>query len=163
MAQPMTETVFPILPQWRVRRSLAVALGLLAFVAGIYAARQLGWGWWLFVAAMLGLTIYNLLGLTRQAFVAKVGPSGVTVSVVTGREIHADWGEIEAHMIDPARRVGGLVLRAGARGRVRILPVSTGLMGPEAAKQLIALMQERLPKLEYRVPSMGAARVKKDS
>lgn len=40
-------------------------------------------------------------------------------------------------------------------GRVRIVPIATRDMGPEAARELIAALKKRLPKLEYRVPAFG--------
>ncbi len=152
------ERVFPVLPSWRIRRVLAVVLGLAALLAAGAAALQgLGWGWWLFAAAMAGLVVYNLLGLIRQPWVVKLGPSGVDVCLATGRVMHAGWGEIEAHTLTPGGRIGALLVRSG-KGRARatrVLPISTRLIGAAATEELLAALKERLPKLAYRVPSLG--------
>ena len=110
----MEEKVFPVLQSWRIRRVMAVVLGLdAALAAGTAALQGLGWAWWLFAALMLGLVVYNLLGLTRQPWVVKLGPSGVDVCLATGRVMHAGWGEIEAHTITPGGRIGALLVRPG--------------------------------------------------
>ena len=160
----MQEQIFEVLPSWRLRRMAAVGLGALALAAGAYSALSgQGWAWWLFAAVMLGLVAYNLAGLMRQPYVAKVSAAGVSVCYATGRVVHAKWGEIDAHTITPGSRLGALLLRAGAGGGARIVPVSTRLIGPEATERFLAALKQRLPKLEYRVPQMGGARVKKDS
>ena len=158
----MQEQVFQVLRSWRIRRVVAVVLGLVAMLAAMAAALQgLGWLWWLFAALMLSLVGYNLLGLTRQPWVVKIGPSGVEVCLATGRVMHAGWGEIEAHTITPGGRIGALLVRAGKahggarRGAVRVLPISTRLIGAPATEALLAALKDRLPKLEYRVPSLG--------
>ncbi len=154
----MPEQVFPVLQSWRIRRVLAVVLGLVAVLAGGAAVLQgLGWYWGVFAALMLALVVYNLLGLVRQTWVVKLGPAGVDVCLATGRVMHAGWGEIEAHTITPGGRIGALLVREGKRpgGSIRVMPISTRLIGPMATKDLLAALKDRLPKLEYRVPSMG--------
>ena len=154
----MDETVFPVLRAWRIRRVLAVVLGAAVLLAALAAAAGgHGWGWGLFAAAMLGLVVYNLLGLTRQPWVVKVGPKGVDVCLATGRVMHANWGEIEAHTLTPGGRIGALLVRAGKTrgGAVRVLPFSTRLIGTAATEELLAALKARLPKLAYRVPGLG--------
>lgn len=155
------EKVFPVLRAWRVRRVVAVVLGLVVMLgAGAAALQGLGWAWWLFAALMLGLVAYNLLGLIRQKWVVKLGPSGVDVCLATGRVMHAGWGEIEAHTITPGGRIGALLVRAG-KGKARatrVLPISIRLIGPAATEELLAALKARLPKLEYRVPSLGGVK-----
>lgn len=154
------EKVFPVLAARK--RAKMVQLG--AF--GVFGLTAIGlaihgpWGWigWLLGGGLLGLAVGKTISLVRMRYVAKVDASGVTVCLPTGREMVARWGEIEAHTIDPARGIGGLVLRAGAGGRVRIVPIATRDMGPEAASELIAALKDRLPKLAYRVPSLGAGK-----
>ena len=157
----MDETVFPVLRAWRIRRVFAVVLGLVAMLgAGAAAMQGLGWAWWIFAALMLGLVAYNLLGLTRQAWVVKLGPLGVDVCLATGRVMHAGWGEIEAHTITPGGRIGALLVRSG-KGKARstrVLPISTRLIGAAATEELLAALKDRLPKLEYRVPSVGGVK-----
>lgn len=160
----MQERIFPVLRSWRIRRVVAVVLGLVALLAaGAAAAQGLGWYWWLFAAMMLGLVIYNLLGLVRQPWVVKLGPTGVDICLATGRVMHANWGEIEAHTLTPGSRIGALMVRGGkARGTeaIRIAPISTRLIGAEATEDLLAALKERLPTLEYRLPSVGGQFVK---
>ena len=156
----MQEQVYPVLQSWRIRRVLAVVLGLVvALAAGAAALQGLGWYWGLFAALMLGLVGYNLLGLTRQTWVVKLGPSGVDVCLATGRVMHAAWGEIEAHTITSGGRIGALLVREGKRrgGAIRVMPISTRLIGAAATEDLLAALKDRLPTLEYRVPSMGGA------
>ena len=157
----MEEKVFPVLQAWRIRRVVAVVLGVCVALAAAAAALQgLGWAWWLFAALMLGLAVYNLLGLARQPWVVRLGPKGVDVRLATGRVMHAGWGEIEAHTITPGGRIGALLVRSGkgrARG-VHVLPISTRLIGPQATEELLAALKERLPKLEYRVPRVGGVK-----
>jgi hypothetical protein len=154
----MEEKVFPVLQSWRIRRVVAVVLGLVVALAAVAAALQgLGWAWWLLAALMLGLVVYNLLGLARQPWVVKLGPKGIDVRLATGRVMHAGWSEIEAHSITPGGRIGALLVRSG-KGKaraVRVLPISTRLIGTQATEDLLAALKERLPKLEYRVPSVG--------
>jgi len=161
----MEEKVFPVQQSWRIRRVVAVVLGVVAMLAAGAAALQgLGWVWWLFAALMLGLVVYNLLGLTRQPWVVKLGPKGVDVCLATGRVMHADWGEIEAHTITPGGRIGALLVRGAkrpAKGKdrvLRVLPISTRLIGVAATDDLLAALKDRLPKLEYRVPSLGGVK-----
>lgn len=152
------ERTFEVLRAWRIRRVLAVVLGVAALLGALAAVGQgLGWLWWLFAVAMLGLVVYNLLGLTRQSWVVKLGPKGVDVCLATGRIMHADWGVIEAHTITPGGRIGALLVRSGeGKARAtRVLPISTRLIGTEATEELLAALKARLPKLEYRVPSVG--------
>jgi len=157
----MEEKVFAVLRSWRIRRVVAVVLGLVALLGAAAAALQgLGWAWWLFAALMLVLVAYNLLGLVKQPWVVKLGPSGVDVRLATGRVMHAGWGEIEAHTITPGGRIGALLVRSG-KGRARatrVLPISTRLIGPAATEELLAALKDRLPKIEYRLPSPGAGR-----
>lgn len=157
----MQEKVFEVLQSWRIRRVLAVVLGLAALLAATAAAVQgLGWGWWAFAALMLGLVVYNLLGLTRQKWVVKIGPKGVDVCLATGRVMHAGWAEIEAHTLTPGGRIGALLVRSG-KGKTRatrVLPISTRLIGPAATEELLAALKDRLPKLEYRVPTVGGGK-----
>ena len=47
------------------------------------------------------------------------------------------------------------MLGSGRSGRVRIMPIATRDMGEEAAAAFLAALKERLPKLEYRVPTLG--------
>lgn len=154
------ERVYPVLPARK--RAKVVQLGVFALfgLAAIGLALHGPWGWvgWLVGGGLLGLALGKAISLARMRFVAKVDAAGVTVCLPTGREMRARWGEIEAHTIDPARRLGGLVLRAGAGRRVRIVPIATRDMGPEAAAELIAALKDRLPKLAYRVPSLGAGK-----
>ena len=154
----MQERVFPVLQAWRIRRVLAVVLGLAVALAAAAAALQgLGWGWWVFAAVMLGLAGYNLLGLIRQRWVVRLGASGVDVCYGTGRMVHVAWGEIEAHTITPGGRIGALLVRAG-KGRTqatRVLPISTRLIGAAATEEVLAGLKDRLPTLEYRVPRVG--------
>lgn len=150
------DRVFPVLQAWRIRRVLAVVLGLVAMLgAGAAAEQGLGRGWWVFAALMLGLAVYNLLGLARQAWVVRVGEAGVAVCYATGRVVTAGWTEIAAHTITPGGRIGALLLRPGAGGAERVLPIPTRLIGTEATAALLAALKDRLPGLEYRVP--GAA------
>ena len=107
-------------------------------------------------ALMLGLAGLQPAGLLRQPWVVKLGPKGVDVCLATGRVMHAGWGEIEAHTITPGGRIGALLVRSGkGKARVRVLPISTRLMGAKPPRRLLAALKERLPKLEYRVPSVG--------
>lgn len=157
----MEEKVFSVLRSWRIRRVVAVVLGLVVLLGATAAALQgLGWWWWLFSALMLVLVTYNLLGLVKQPWVVKLGPSGVDVRLATGRVMHAGWGEIEAHTITPGGRIGALLVRSG-KGRARatrVLPISTRLIGPAATEELLAALKDRLPKIEYRLPNPGAGR-----
>ncbi len=154
----MQEQVFPVLRRWRIRRVLSVVLGLVAVLAAAAAVLQgLGWVWGLFAALMLALVVYNLLGLVRQSWVVKLGPSGVDVCLATGRVMHANWGEIEAHTLTPGGRIGAPLVQAdGMRGGgVHVLPIPTRLIGAEATEDLLSALKARLPTLEYRVPSVG--------
>ena len=155
----MAERVFEVLQSWRIRRVFATVLGVAVLLASLAAGAQGGWGWFLLAAAMLGLVIYNLLGLTRQTWVVKLGTAGVDVCLATGRILHANWGEIEAHTLTPGGRIGAILVRgAKGKGAVRVLPISTRLIGAEATAELLAALKERLPKLEYRVPSVGGVK-----
>lgn len=157
----MEERVSEVGQAWRVRRVVAVVLGLVAALAGGTAALQgAGWGWWLFTALMLVLVAYNLLGLVKQRWVVKLGPTGVDVCLATGRVMHAGWDEIEAHTITPGGRIGALLVRSG-KGRgatARVMPISTRLIGRDGTEALLAALKERLPKLEYRVPRVGGVK-----
>ena len=155
----MAQVLFPVLPaRKRLKVIQALASGALGAGAVWVAAGGGAWGWWVLAGLLLGMALGKVISLLRMRFVARVDDTGVSVCLPTGREMRAGWDEIEAHTIDPARGLGGLVLKAGGGGRVRMLPVATRDMGPEAAEQLIAAMKARLPKLEYRVPSLGARR-----
>ena len=155
------ERLFPVLQSWRIRRVFAVVLGsVVALGAGAAALQGQGWAWWPFGALMLGLVAYNLLALARQTWVVKVGPSGVDICLATGRVLHANWGEIEAHTLTPGSRIGALLVRSGAArtGAVRVLPISTRLIGAAGTEALLVALKDRLPGLEYRVPSVGGGR-----
>jgi hypothetical protein len=156
----MADVTFPVLPE-RKRAKLVQLVIYAVFGALAIALALVGpWGWigWLAGGVLLGLAVGKAIALVRMRYVARVDAAGVTVCLPTGREMQARWGEIEAHTIDPARGLGGLVLRAGAGGRVRIVPIATRDMGPEAASALVAALKDRLPRLQYRVPSVGAGR-----
>ncbi len=153
----MSERVFPVLPaRKRLKAIQAAVFGVVGAGVAWLALTGQGWWWWLLAGLLLGMAVGKVLSLLRMRYVAKVDAAGVSVCLPTGREMQAGWGEIEAHTIDPARGLGGLVLRAGNAGRVRVLPIATRDMGPAAAEDLIAALKARLPKLEYRVPSLGA-------
>lgn len=152
--------MFPVLQAWRVRRVLAVGLGLVAaLVGGAGAVQQsgqgAGWGWGLFAGLMLALSAYNLLGLVRQRWVVRLGPAGVAVCYATGRVVTAGWTEIAAHTITPGGRIGALLLRTGAGGAERVVPIPPRLIGAAATAELLADMKARLPGLAYRVPVVG--------
>ena len=152
--------MFPVLRAWRVRRVFAVVLGLVAaLVAGAGAVQGpgtwVGWGWAAFAALMLGLAVYNLLGLVRQPWVVRLGPAGVAVCYATGRVVTAGWSEIAAHTITPGGRIGALLLRAGAGGGERVMPIPTRLIGAAATAEVLAALKARLPGLAYRVPGGG--------
>jgi hypothetical protein len=153
----LTDVTFPVLPARRrtklVQLAVYTGLGLAAFWLAL--AGPAGWIGWLAAGVLLGLGIGKAIALIRMRYVARVDATGVTVCLPTGREMQARWGEIQAHTIDPDKGLGGLVVRAGTGGRVRVLPIATRDMGPEAAKELLKTLKERLPKLEYRVPTMG--------
>jgi len=152
----MKERVFPVLPERRRAMALNAVAYLVASGLGLWlAVATAHWLWWVFAGVVLGLFVVTAVMFVRRRTVAKVDSDGVTVWLPTGRTMVARWSEIEAHTIDPERRLGAVLMRSGAAGRVRVLPVSTRLMGPDAARALIAAMQERLPTLEYRVPSIG--------
>ena len=151
--------MFPVLQAWRVRRVLAVGLGLVAaLVGGAGAVQQsgqgAGWGWGLFAGLMLALSAYNLLGLARQRWVVRLGPAGVTVCYATGRVVTAGWTEIAAHTITPGGRIGALPVRS-AEGAERVVPIPTRLIGAAATAELLADLKARLPGLAYRVPGVG--------
>lgn len=153
----VAETVFPVLPERR-RAKLVQAVIFAVFGLGAIGLALYGpWGWigWLFGGGLLGLALGKALSLVRMRYVAKVDAAGVTICLPTGREVRARWGEIQAHTIDPEKSLGGLVLGAQKTGRVRIIPIATRDMGPEAATALLAALKARLPKLEYRVPTVG--------
>jgi len=155
----MDEVVFPVLPARRRAMMVNTVAYLVAAGLGLWlAVTTAHWLWWIFAGVVLGLFVVTAVALLRRTYVARVDASGVTVCLPTGREMTATWGEIEAHTIDPDRRIGAVLARSGTAGRVRVLPVSTRLMGPDAAREMIAAMKARLPKLEYRVPSMGAGK-----
>ncbi|HBZ45621.1 MAG TPA: hypothetical protein DEO85_16580 [Maritimibacter sp.] len=151
----MTERVFPVQPKTRRIILLNVVLRVIAVAVAVYIALDGGGGiWWLLAAMMAVLAAFSLMSLTQRKYVAKVDDGGVTVALTTGKEMHAPWSTIEGHTIDPARRIGAILQEAETGGgRVRVLPVSVRAMGAAEAEELIALMKERLPKLEYRVPS----------
>jgi hypothetical protein len=153
----MADVTFPVLPARKRAKLLQLAI-YAVFGAGAIVLALVGpWGWigWLLGGVLLGLALGKAISLVRMRYVARVDALGVTVCLPTGREMRAGWGEIEAHTINPERGLGGLVVRAGAGGRVRIVPIATRDMGPEAASELLAALKDRLPKLEYRVPTMG--------
>jgi hypothetical protein len=153
----MKEVVFEVLPaRKRMKAIQALVFAVLGAGAGWLALSGQGWAFWVLAGLLIGMAVGKLISLARMRYVAKVDASGVSVCLPTGREMRGGWSEIEAHTIDPARGLGGVVLRAGGGGRVRILPVATRDMGADAAERLIATLKERLPKLEYRVPSLGA-------
>ena len=88
----------------------------------------------------------------------KLGPSGVDVCLATGRVMHADWGEIEAHTITPGGRIGALLVRSG-KGRaraMRVLPISTRLIGAEATEALLAALKDTAA--EARIPGAEPGR-----
>ncbi|OIP85665.1 MAG: hypothetical protein AUK37_03855 [Rhodobacterales bacterium CG2_30_65_12] len=151
------ESLFVVLPARK--RAKAVQLGVFAVfgLAAIGLARFGSWGWvgWLVGGGLLGLALGKAIALGRMRYVARVDATGVTVCLPTGREIAARWGEIQAHTIDPEKGLGGLVVGDARSGRVRIVPIATRDIGPEAARELIAALKKRLPKLEYRVPTLG--------
>jgi len=150
----MTEESFPLLPARKRLRALSAG-GMLVLAAGaVVFALNGGWGWWIAALALAIWAVLRAAAIFRMPVVARVDATGVTTWLPTGRKMAAKWGEIQGHTIDPARRLGGIVVGAGPTGRVRVLPVATADMGPEAAARLIAAMKERLPKLEYRVPSL---------
>jgi hypothetical protein len=153
----MMDEVFKIAPARRRAMAFnAVAYALAAGLSVWLGFRGGSWLWLVLAGFAAGLCLNVVVALWRRRYVAKVDAKGVTVCLNTGREMHAGWGEIEAHTIDPARRIGTLMVRAGKGGRVRILPVSSRMMGPEATERFLALIKERLPKIEYRVPRLGA-------
>ncbi len=153
----MDEELFPVLPaRKRLKAIQALVFALLGVGAGWLAATGQGWAFWVLAGLLLGMAVGKLISLARMRYVVKLDATGVSVCLPTGREMHGQWSEIEAHTIDPARGLGGLVLRAGGNARVRILPVATRDMGPEAAERLIAALEARLPQIEYRVPSLRA-------
>ena len=41
---------------------------------------------------------------------------------------------------------------------MRVLPISIRLIGAPATEELLAALKARLPKLEYRVPSVGGVK-----
>lgn len=154
----MQEQVFDVQRKWQIRRLLVVLIGTATMVSSSYTALTQSAGWWAITALAALMVIYSLLGLTRQRWVVRLGVSGVDICLATGRRMHADWGDIQAHAISPGHKLGGLIVKAGKGGQVRVLPISTGLIGADASEKLIAALKERLPKLEYRVPKMGAGR-----
>lgn len=153
----MADMTFPVLPARRRAKLVQLALFAVFGLAALWftLAGPLGWIGWLAAGVLLGLGIGKAIALLRMRYVAKITAAGVTICLPTGREMQARWGEIEAHTIDPEKGLGGLVVRAGTGGRVRVLPIATRDMGPEAAKELLKALKDRLPKLEYRVPTMG--------
>lgn len=151
----MAEQVFPVLPKIRRRMVLSLVLRLLALGMSVWVALDSGlWLWWAAALLMVGLTLFTGITLAQRKFIAKVDDTGVTVQLAAGKEMHAPWNTIEAHTIDPARAIGA-VLQKAEGGRVRVLPVSIRAMGSEAAEELLAAMKARLPKLEYRAPSLA--------
>ncbi|GKY88654.1 hypothetical protein [Sinisalibacter aestuarii] len=153
----MADTTFPVLPA-RKRAKLIQLVTYAVFGAAALVLALIGpWGWigWLVGGALLGLAVGKAVSLVRMRYVAKVTAAGVTVCLPSGREMQARWGEIQAHTIDPEKGLGGLVVGPASGGRVRIVPIATRDMGPEAAKELLAALKTRLPRLEYRVPTMG--------
>jgi hypothetical protein len=153
----LTDVTFPVLPARRRARLVQLALFAAFGIAALWftLAGPFGWIGWLAAGMLLGVGLGKAIALLRMRYVARVDATGVTVCLPTGREMQARWGEIQAHTIDPDKGLGGLVVRAGTGGRVRVLPIATRDMGPEAAKELLKTLKERLPKLEYRVPTMG--------
>lgn len=151
----MAEETFPVLPgRKRAKLLTAAGLDLIALGAVALAVTGRGWGFWLLAVLLFAWSGFRIMSWARMAAVARVDDTGVAVWLPTGRQMKAGWAEIQGHTIDPARRLGGIVVKAGEGGRVRILPVATADMGPEAATRLIAAMKTRLPKLEYRVPTL---------
>ncbi len=151
------DEVFEVAPG--PRRAMILRVGLYTVVAAgaLWLWLKGGSALWLGLTGLAGgLAVAALITLARRRYVAKVDARGVTVCLNWGREMHAGWGEIEAHTIDPARRLGTLLVRAGKGGRVRILPVSSGMMGREATERFLARLKDRLPNIEYRVPRLGA-------
>lgn len=151
------EKFFDVLPERRQARRVQFVVFALFGLAALALSLIGPWGWigWLVGGALLGLAAGRALSLIRMRHVARVAPEGVTVWLPSGREMRLAWREIEAHTIDPEKRLGGLVVRAGRSGRVRIIPVSTADMGPEAARTFLAALKQHLPKLEYRLPTLG--------
>lgn len=156
----MAEQIFPVLPERRRAKAVQAAVYAVFGAAGVLYSGALGGLGWVLAGLFLGMAGGKLISLLRMKNAARVDDAGVTVWLPTGREMKAGWDEIEAHTIDPARRIGGIVLRAGNAGRVSLLPVATRDIGPEAAEALIAAMKERVPTLEYRVPRLGMGRSK---
>ena len=156
----MTEETFPILPARRRQMALWVLAVAALAVLSVWQASGSGgqWGWGLLGLVLAALAGVMLVGLLRRRYVARLDATGVSVTIYNGRVLHAGWSEIQAHMIDPTKRLGGVIRGDKRSGAVRILPVSTWLMGPEAAERMVAAMKARLPKLEYRMPGLGAAK-----
>jgi hypothetical protein len=154
----MQDKVFPVQKKWQVRRLMVVLIGIVTMVSSSYSALQQSGFWWGITALAGGMVIYSLLGLTRQRWVVRLGASGVDICLATGRKMHADWSAIHSHAISPGHKLGALMISSGTGGKAQLLPISTGLIGTEASEELIAALKERLPKLEYRVPKMGAGR-----
>ena len=115
------------------------------------------WGWngWFTGGVLLGLALGKAIALARGRTVARLDASGVTLCLPTGREMHARWGEIQAHTIGPDKALGGLIVGTSSSDNVRILPIALRDIGPDAAAKFLAALKARLPKLDCRVPRIG--------
>lgn len=151
------DEVFEVAPGPRRAMILRAVLYIAVAAGALWLWLQGGSALWLGLTGLAGgMALSTLITLMRRRYVARIDDKGVTVCLNWGREMHAGWDGIEAHTIDPARRIGTLLVRAGKGGRVRLLPVSSGMMGREATERFLARLKERLPGLEYRVPRLGA-------